>query len=92
MLDNSFTKLTEVGLDSWAFVDIETSGGKRHVDEITEIALIHVCEGEVVERFQTLLKPTRSIPPWITEFIGISNAISFQNLVISKAIQKRGSK
>ncbi|WP_044407908.1 exonuclease domain-containing protein [Thiomicrospira microaerophila] len=75
MLDNPFTKLTEAGLDNWVFVDIETTGGKLHVDEITEIALIHVCEGEVVERFQTLLKPSRSIPPWITEFTGISNAM-----------------
>ncbi|WFE68934.1 exonuclease domain-containing protein [Thiomicrospira sp. R3] len=67
--------LAKAGFDDWVLVDIETTGGKLHLDEITEIALIHIAQGEVVERYQTLLKPSRSIPPWITELTGISNAM-----------------
>lgn len=57
------------------FVDIETTGGKLNVDDITEIALIHICQGEEVGRFQTFLKPRRTIPPWITRLTGISHAM-----------------
>lgn len=75
MLAEPFEQLRQAGLDNWVLVDIETTGGKLHVDEITEIALIRVVSGEVVEQFETLLKPTRSIPPWITAFTGISNSM-----------------
>ena len=72
---DGFEILRQAGFDNWVFVDIETTGGKLHVDEITEIALIRVLDGQEVERFETLLKPERSIPPWITEFTGISNSM-----------------
>jgi DNA polymerase-3 subunit epsilon len=62
-------------LSDFVLVDIETTGGKLHLDDITEIALIHLCQGEVVARFQTFLKPRRSIPPWITRLTGITNAM-----------------
>ncbi|BBP43439.1 exonuclease domain-containing protein [Thiosulfativibrio zosterae] len=62
-------------LKDLVFVDIETTGGKLHQAEITEIALIHISDGEEVGRYQTLLKPQKSIPPWITRLTGISNAM-----------------
>lgn len=65
----------DAALSDLVFVDIETTGGKLHVDDITEIALIHICQGEEVGRFQTFLKPRRSIPPWITNLTGITNAM-----------------
>lgn len=65
----------DLALSDLVFVDIETTGGKLNVDDITEIALIHVCQGEEVGRFQTFLKPRRAIPPWITELTGISQAM-----------------
>ncbi|UQB43496.1 GIY-YIG nuclease family protein [Thiomicrospira microaerophila] len=75
MLGSVWKALSQAGFDDWVFVDIETTGGKLNLDEITEIALIHVCQGEVVERYQTLIKPSRVIPPWITGLTGISNAM-----------------
>jgi DNA polymerase-3 subunit epsilon len=62
-------------LSDFVLVDIETTGGKRQTDDITEIALIHICQGEEVGRYQTFIKPRRSIPPWITRLTGITNAM-----------------
>lgn len=55
------------------FLDIETNGGTGERGRITEIALIRVEHGEVVEEFSSLVNPGGSIPYWITKLTGISN-------------------
>lgn len=55
------------------FVDIETNGGNGERGRITEIALIRVEEGEVVEEYTTLINPGSPIPYWITRLTGITN-------------------
>lgn len=71
-------------LDSWpkdnklsdlVFLDVETTGGKHQKDGITEIGLLHVCQGELVQIWHSLIKPIHSIPPWITRLTGISNSM-----------------
>ena len=42
---------------------------------MTEIGAVKVRDGEVVDRFQTLLNPQRTIPPGITRLTGISPAM-----------------
>ncbi|MBI4640975.1 MAG: DEDD exonuclease domain-containing protein [Candidatus Tectomicrobia bacterium] len=54
-------------------VDIETTGGGPPDHKITEIAAVKVREMEIVEHFQTLVNPERSIPPFITRLTGITN-------------------
>ncbi len=56
------------------FVDIETNGGNGDRGRITEIAIIRVENGEVVEEYSTLINPGGSIPYWITKLTGITNA------------------
>lgn len=56
------------------FVDIETNGGNGDRGRITEIAIIRVEGGEVVEEFSSLVNPGGSIPYWITKLTGISNS------------------
>jgi DNA polymerase III subunit epsilon len=56
------------------FVDIETNGGNGDRGRITEIALIRVEHGEVVEEFTSLVNPGGPIPYWITRLTGITNA------------------
>jgi DNA polymerase-3 subunit epsilon len=56
------------------FVDIETNGGNGDRGRITEIALIRVENGEIVEEFTSLVNPGTPIPYWITRLTGISNA------------------
>lgn len=58
---------------SWVVVDVETTGGRANVDDrITEIAAVRVRNGEIVEVWESLVNPGRSIPPWITRLTNIS--------------------
>lgn len=56
------------------FVDIETNGGNGDRGRITEIALIRVEDGNVVEEFTSLVNPGSPIPYWITRLTGITDA------------------
>lgn len=58
---------------SYAVVDVETTGTRAGADDrITEVAAVVVREGEVVQRFETLVNPERPIPPMITALTHIS--------------------
>ena len=56
-----------------AFVDLETTGATGLRDRITEIGIVRVAEGEVVEEWSTLVDPQRSIPEDIRVLTGITN-------------------
>ena len=56
------------------FVDIETNGGNGERGRITEIAVIRVENGEVVDEYESLVNPGAPIPYWITRLTGITNA------------------
>lgn len=55
------------------FVDIETNGGNGERGRITEIAVIRVEDGEVVDEYTSLVNPGSPIPHWITRLTGITN-------------------
>lgn len=55
------------------FLDLETTGTKASIDRITEIGFIEVLDGEVIDRFESLINPEMSIPPFISQLTGISN-------------------
>ncbi len=61
-------KLTEV-----VIIDFETTGMSPGYDRPTEIALAIVRSGKVVDRFQSLMNPGRSIPWNVQALTGISN-------------------
>ncbi len=60
---------------SYVVVDVETTGGRGEQHRVTELGAVKVINGEVVERFQTLLNPQRRIPSGITRLTGISEAM-----------------
>jgi DNA polymerase-3 subunit epsilon len=58
---------------SYVVVDTETTGGRSWLnDRITEIAAVVVRGGEIVEVYETLVNPQRSIPPFITALTNIT--------------------
>ena len=58
---------------SYVVVDTETTGGRSWLaDRITEIAAVVVRGGEIVEIYETLVNPQRSIPPFITALTNIT--------------------
>jgi DNA polymerase-3 subunit epsilon len=55
------------------FVDLETTGGSAAYDRITEVGLVRVSNGELVEEWSSLVNPECRISPYIEAFTGISN-------------------
>jgi DNA polymerase-3 subunit epsilon len=59
--------------DTLAFVDLETTGGNAAYDRITEIGIIRVENGGLVEEWSSLVNPECPISPYIEAFTGISS-------------------
>jgi DNA polymerase III subunit epsilon len=47
---------------TFCVIDLETTGGNRNDDMITEIGAVRVRGGECLGTFQTLVNPGRAIP------------------------------
>jgi DNA polymerase-3 subunit epsilon len=67
-------------------VDIETTGLKPEIDEIIEIGAIKVKNMEIIDTFQTLIKPRFLIPIFITNLTGISNKMVADSPSISEVL------
>ncbi|MFN8448433.1 MAG: exonuclease domain-containing protein [Anaerolineae bacterium] len=64
-------------------IDLETTGLDPTHDEIIEIGALRFQDGAVVDEFQTLIDPGRSLPTLITSLTGIRN----EDLVDAPKIQ-----
>jgi DNA polymerase III subunit epsilon len=53
--------------------DVETTGLSPILNRITEISLIKIQDGEITDKFVTLINPKQHIPREITYLTGISN-------------------
>ncbi len=60
-------------LQSFAIIDVETTGGGIAGNRITEICIALIKEGQVIEKFSTLINPQRQIPRYITALTGIDD-------------------
>ena len=58
-----------------AIVDVETTGAHPVHDRLTEIAIVRVDHGAVVERWESLVNPGVPIPPMIQQLVGITDAM-----------------
>lgn len=70
--DDLGTPLQEV---TFCVLDLETTGGNRNDDTITEIGVVKVRGGECLGTFHTLVNPGRAIPPQITVLTGLTDAL-----------------
>ncbi|MEI8706178.1 exonuclease domain-containing protein [Pseudoalteromonas sp. B62] len=57
----------------YSIVDIETTGGLKGGNRITEIGLVKVQYGKVIDNWTSLVNPERHIPGFITSLTGISD-------------------
>jgi len=57
----------------FAFVDLETSGVSPSDDRITEIGIVRVDDGRVLDEWSSLVDPGVPIPPEIQALTGITN-------------------
>lgn len=60
---------------TFVVVDLETTGGDRQGDAVTEIGAVKVRGGEVLGEFATLVNPERGIPPAVVSITGITEAM-----------------
>ncbi len=59
----------------FVIVDLETTGQRADREGITEIGAIRIEGGREVGRFEQLVNPGRSIPPFVSKLTGISDAM-----------------
>ncbi|WP_213607749.1 exonuclease domain-containing protein [Pseudoalteromonas sp.] len=59
----------------YSVVDIETTGGLKGGNRITEIGIVKVKQGEIIDTWTTLINPERPIPRFITSLTGINDAM-----------------
>jgi DNA polymerase III subunit epsilon len=57
---------------TFCVIDLETTGGSRHSDAITEVAAVRYRGGQRLDSFVTLVNPGVPIPPTITYLTGIT--------------------
>ncbi|MBI5402761.1 MAG: GIY-YIG nuclease family protein [Ignavibacteriae bacterium] len=58
---------------TYVVCDVETTGLSPVYNRITEISLIKIQDGEITDKFSTLINPKQHIPKEITYLTGISN-------------------
>tara|TARA_B100000925_G_C22004558_1_gene472967 strand:+ start:580 stop:1905 length:1326 start_codon:yes stop_codon:yes gene_type:complete len=58
---------------NYCIVDIETTGGNRTGNKITEIAIVKTDGKKILETFESLINPEKRIPSNITYLTGITN-------------------
>lgn len=73
-------------VSDYVLFDLETTGISTNYDEIIEISAVKVRNGEIVEEFDELVNPGRSIPIQATMVNNITNAMvakapSFQEIL-----------
>lgn len=59
--------------DSFIVLDIETTGLNSTFCEIIEVSALKVDNGNIIEKFSTLIKPDDEVEDFITELTGITN-------------------
>lgn len=69
------TEILQLPIEEVEFsvVDVETTGLGPANNNIIEIGLVKIKNFKVIDRYNSFINPGRSIPPFITQFTGISN-------------------
>ncbi|MBP2833946.1 GIY-YIG nuclease family protein [Aquimarina sp. U1-2] len=57
----------------YAVIDVETTGKGIRGNRITEICIVILKNGKVLDKFTSLVNPEQNIPPFITGLTGIDN-------------------
>ncbi len=63
---------------TFVVVDVETTGSDTFRNRITEVALLVVQGGEIVDEFSSLVNPHQFIPTFIQNMTGITNEMAFK--------------
>ncbi|WPU66706.1 exonuclease domain-containing protein [Peredibacter starrii] len=73
---------------TYVVVDLETTGSLSSWNRVTEIGAVKIQNGQVIDTFQTLINPERSIPQSIQELTGITNEMVKDAPTFSGIVEK----
>lgn len=59
----------------YVVVDVETTGGKADSHRITEVGMVKMVEGKIIDSWQSLINPQRHISKFITQLTGIDDEL-----------------
>ena len=71
----------------YSVVDIETTGGLKGGNRITEIGVVKVQHGKVIDTWTSLVNPERHIPGFITSLTGISDSMVYNAPVFADIVK-----
>ncbi|EGI74742.1 DNA polymerase III epsilon subunit [Pseudoalteromonas distincta] len=71
----------------YSVVDIETTGGLKGGNRITEIGIVKVRHGKVIDTWTSLVNPERHIPGFITSLTGISDSMVYNAPVFADIVK-----
>lgn len=74
--------------DDYAVLDLEMTGLEAGKDEITEIGIVKVRQGEIVDTFETLIRPKQYIKGYIAKKTGITNEMVKDKPSIEEVLPK----
>lgn len=60
-------------VSDYTLIDIETTGLNPGIDEIIEVAALKVRNNEIIDKYQSFIKPRLPIPEYITKINGITD-------------------
>lgn len=62
----------EITAVEYVVFDLETTGLSPVTNEIIEIGAVKIHQGQIIDRYNTFVRPTRPIPPEVVELTGIT--------------------
>lgn len=63
-------------MKTFAVIDFETTGlSPDQGDRVTEVGVVILADGEIVDRYQSLINPQRPIPAFVQSLTGITDAM-----------------
>lgn len=79
-------KTVEYFADDYCCIDIETTGFSPTNDRITEIGIIKVRNGVIVDTYDQLINPGMEIPKFIEKLTGITNEMVLEMPTITEVL------
>ena len=72
----------------YAVVDVETTGKGLGGNRITEICIVRIQNGVVLDKFLSLVNPQQPIPGFITQLTGIDDSMVAQAPLFSEIAEE----